>query len=155
MQPPCPAVFQLCDEDHASRFGAALGLCLLPGDTVLLQGPLGAGKSHIARAAIRALAGARTEVPSPTFTLVQVYDGPLCEIWHADLYRLTDPEEVVELGLLDAMEQNIALVEWPERLGPYAPTGAMRLRLEYQGDARLATLTGARDGTIAALRAVA
>lgn len=154
MQPPS-AIFQLEDDAHSARFGAALGRCLRPGDTVLLQGPLGAGKSHIARAAIRALVGADTDVPSPTFTLVQVYDGPLCEIWHADLYRLTGPDEVVELGLHDAMEQAIALVEWPERLGADVPAGAVWLRLEYEGNARQATLTGARDGIIAALRAVA
>ena len=153
MQPP-NAEFHLDDETHSARFGAALGLCLRPGDTVLLQGPLGAGKSHIARAAIRALVGADIDVPSPTFTLVQVYDGPLCEIWHADLYRLTGPDEVVELGLSDAMEQAIALVEWPERLGADVPEDAIWLRLDYQGDARRATVTGARDQILVALRAV-
>jgi tRNA threonylcarbamoyladenosine biosynthesis protein TsaE len=152
MSLPQAAEFLLDDEFRASQFGAALGLLLRPGDTVLLQGPLGAGKSHIARAAIRALCGVGTEVPSPTYTLVQVYDGPDCEIWHADLYRLTDPDEVVELGLVGAMEGAIVLVEWPDRLGPYLPDGAMRLELQPMGDARRAVLTGARAGVVQALR---
>jgi tRNA threonylcarbamoyladenosine biosynthesis protein TsaE len=146
------AEFLLDDDIRASRFGAALGLALRPGDTMLLQGPVGAGKSHVARAAIRALCGAGTEVPSPTFTLVQVYDGPDCDIWHADLYRLTDPDEVVELGLVEAMEGAIVLVEWPDRLGPYVPDGAMRLELQPLGDARRAVLTGARGDVVQALR---
>jgi tRNA threonylcarbamoyladenosine biosynthesis protein TsaE len=151
MSLPQAAEFLLDDEVRASQFGAALGLLLRPGDTVLLQGPLGAGKSHIARAAIRALCGAGTEVPSPTYTLVQVYDGPDCEIWHADLYRLTDPDEVVELGLVEAMEGGIVLVEWPDRLGPYVPDGAMRLELQPLGDARRVVLTGARGDLVGAL----
>lgn len=137
--------FQLADEEAARWFGARLGLCLRPGDTVLLEGPVGAGKSHIARAAIRAIAGETTEVPSPTFTLVQTYDGPDCEIWHADLYRLTSPAEVAELGLAEAMGRDIVLVEWPDRLGPDRPANAMRLTLSPQGDARLARLQGAPD----------
>ncbi len=98
--------------------------------TLLLEGPVGAGKSHVARAAIRALAGAATEVPSPSFTLVQVYDTPEGEIWHADLYRLTDPAEVEELGLVGAMGQAIVLVEWPDRLAGLRPPDAVTLRLE-------------------------
>ncbi len=135
--------FLLADEDQATAFGAALGAALRPGDTLLLSGPVGAGKSHIARAAIRALCGAATEVPSPSFTLVQVYDGPSCEVWHADLYRLTGPDEVVELGLLDAMAQDIVLIEWPDRLGDLAPARAIRLDLSVEGDARRARLSQA------------
>lgn len=146
------AEFLLEDETRASRFGAALAARLRPGDTLLLQGPVGAGKSHIARAVIRALCGERTEVPSPTFTLVQVYDGPDCEIWHADLYRLTDPDEVVELGLTDAMGLAIVLVEWPDRLGPYLPAGAIRLTMESAGNARRAVLSGATPAMAQALR---
>lgn len=148
--PPIKVLLE--DEACASRFGAALARHLRPGDTVLLQGPVGAGKSHIARAGIRALCGEGTEVPSPTFTLVQVYDGPDCEIWHADLYRLTDPDEVVELGLVEAMGSAILLVEWPDRLGPYLPPDAIRLQLEPQGEARLARLDNAPPGLVAALR---
>ncbi len=152
MPPKTTAAFLLEDEDRANRFGAALARLLRPGDTLLLDGPVGAGKSHIARAAIRALCGPETEVPSPTFTLVQVYDGPGCEIWHADLYRLTDPDEVVELGLVEAMDSAILLVEWPDRLGAYAPDNALRLRLVPEGGARRAVLEGATPGMLAALQ---
>ncbi|MFZ1481251.1 MAG: tRNA (adenosine(37)-N6)-threonylcarbamoyltransferase complex ATPase subunit type 1 TsaE [Paracoccaceae bacterium] len=151
MRPPGSAEYLLCDEDQASRFGAALGRSLRAGDTVLLEGPVGAGKSHVARAAIRAIAGAATEVPSPSFTLVQTYPGPACEVWHADLYRLTSPEEVLELGLVDAMEEAIVLVEWPDRLGPCLPPHAIRLRLQPEGDARRALVCGARDELLKAL----
>lgn len=145
------AEFLLPDEEIARRFGAALGRALQPGMTVLLEGPVGAGKSHIARAAIRALAGETTEVPSPSFTLVQTYDTPRGEVLHADLYRLTGPDEVVELGLTEAMESAIVLVEWPDRLGDLAPPGAMRLTLQPEGEARRARLTGAPAPVLAAL----
>jgi tRNA threonylcarbamoyladenosine biosynthesis protein TsaE len=143
--------FLLSDEEMARRFGAALGLALRPGMTVLLDGPVGAGKSHIARAAIRALAGEATEVPSPSFTLVQTYDTPQGEVWHADLYRLTGPDEVMELGLPEAFQGAIVLVEWPDRLGALTPETAIRLSLRIEGDARRAVLTGAPADLLAAL----
>ncbi len=140
--PPNPAEFQLSSEDASSRFGAALGLALRPGMTVLLEGPVGAGKSHIARAAIRALVGAAVDVPSPSFTLVQTYEGPECDVWHADLYRLSNADEVIELGLSEAMDQAIVLVEWPDRLGRLTPPAALHLALSMAGDGRLASVTG-------------
>ncbi len=149
------AEFLLSDEEMARRFGAALGAALQPGMTVLLEGPVGAGKSHIARAAIRALAGAATEVPSPSFTLVQTYDSPRGEVWHADLYRLSGPDEVLELGLAEAMDSAIVLVEWPDRLGDLAPAGAMRLSLAVEAEARRARLSGAPASVLAALAGVA
>jgi tRNA threonylcarbamoyladenosine biosynthesis protein TsaE len=150
---PGPVIeFPLPDEESARRFGAALGHALRPGMTLLLEGPLGAGKSHIARAAIRALAGEETEVPSPTFTLVQTYDSPAGEIWHADLYRLGGPDEVEELGLVEAMATAIVLVEWPDRLGRRRPGEAAVLRLSHEGDGRRAWLQG-DAGLIGALRA--
>jgi tRNA threonylcarbamoyladenosine biosynthesis protein TsaE len=141
--PAAPVEFQLSSEDASGRFGAALGLGLHPGRTVLLEGPVGAGKSHIARAAIRALVGSAVDVPSPSFTLVQTYDGPECEIWHADLYRLTSADEVIELGLAEAMDQAIVLIEWPDRLGRLAPVHALRVVLSMAGDGRTAMVTGA------------
>ncbi|NKW91484.1 tRNA (adenosine(37)-N6)-threonylcarbamoyltransferase complex ATPase subunit type 1 TsaE [Rhodobacteraceae bacterium R_SAG9] len=118
---------------------------LLPGDVVLLEGPIGAGKTHFARSLIQSLLPVMEDVPSPTFTLVQVYDGPNSEIWHADLYRLSAPDEVVELGLTDAFEDAICLVEWPDRLAELAPENALKLRFEIapQEEHRTLTLTSA------------
>lgn len=140
----------LPDESAASAFGARLGHCLHPGMVILLEGPLGAGKTHLARAAIRTLCGAETEVPSPSFTLVQTYDGPDCEIWHADLYRLSHLSEVDELGLDAAMTRDIVLVEWPDRLG-LPPQGAVTLRLSPEGDGRRLEILGAAPGFLACL----
>lgn len=120
----------LADPAATDRAGAALGLVLRPGDTVLLHGPLGAGKSALARAAIKVRAGAETEVPSPTYTLVQSYEAPGLTLWHADLYRLGAPDEVAELGLEEAFADGVVFVEWPEKLGPWRPQRALTLSLE-------------------------
>ncbi|NPD14276.1 tRNA (adenosine(37)-N6)-threonylcarbamoyltransferase complex ATPase subunit type 1 TsaE [Xinfangfangia sp. D13-10-4-6] len=133
--------YHLHDEEEARLFGARFGLCLRPGMTVLLSGPVGAGKSHLARAAIRAMAGAEIDVPSPTFTLVQTYETEVAEVWHADLYRLSDASEIEELGLSAAIGHDILLIEWPDRLGPYTPEDAIRVTLSYQGEGRLLHLT--------------
>ncbi|WP_193172580.1 tRNA (adenosine(37)-N6)-threonylcarbamoyltransferase complex ATPase subunit type 1 TsaE [Nisaea nitritireducens] len=118
--------------------GACAGFAI-PGCTFLLSGGLGAGKSTFARAFVRALIGADEEVPSPTFTLVQQY-GPIdrggvdIEIWHADLYRLGDPDEVLELGLDEAFGTAICLIEWPDRLGSFAPNDAIELIFDFAAD---------------------
>jgi len=116
--------------DATARFAAALAPLLGPGDVILLEGGIGAGKTHFARALIQtrlALAGVVEDVPSPTFTLVQTYEDGQDEIWHADLYRLTHPDEVDELGLIDAFEDAICLVEWPDRLGSLTPQAALHI----------------------------
>lgn len=100
---------------------------LQPGDVLLLEGGIGAGKTHFARSLIQSLLLEPEDVPSPTFTLVQVYDGESCEIWHSDLYRLSDPDEAVELGLEEAFETAICLVEWPDRLADLTPQSALNL----------------------------
>lgn len=117
----------LSTADDTARLATRLGASLRAGDVLLLDGPIGAGKTHFARALIRSLLAAPEDVPSPTFTLVQSYDGPECEIWHSDLYRLGHPDEVVELGLTDAFDTAICLVEWPDRLGDLAPDSALTL----------------------------
>ncbi len=135
--------------------GAKLGAQLGRGDVVTLAGPLGAGKTMLARAAIRARTGApELEIPSPTFTLVQTYeatdDGPDdvsipggLEIWHADLYRLEQASGVAELGLEEAFAQAAVLVEWPDRLGPFLPPERLEIDLAYlEEGARRAVLTG-------------
>jgi tRNA threonylcarbamoyladenosine biosynthesis protein TsaE len=90
-------------------------------DVFLLEGPLGAGKSTFARAFIQYFIGCDSDIPSPTFTLVQTYNTPQHEIWHLDLYRLEDPEEIYELGWEEAIGHHLLLIEWPERLGHLKP----------------------------------
>jgi tRNA threonylcarbamoyladenosine biosynthesis protein TsaE len=114
------------------------------GDAILLQGPLGAGKTSFARAFIRAR-GLGHEVPSPSFTLVEIYDAEgALPVWHFDLYRLKSASEVTELGLDEALAEGVALVEWPERLGAALPAERLDLALAPGSDAgaRRATLTG-------------
>lgn len=123
----------LAGPEATDRIARQLAPMLGAGDVLLLHGPVGAGKSHFARALIRARLGAAEEVPSPSFTLVQVY-GAAPEIWHADLYRLSGPGEIAELGLEEAFDAAICLVEWPDRLGPLAPATALHLRFSPTSD---------------------
>ncbi|MGV8831684.1 MAG: tRNA (adenosine(37)-N6)-threonylcarbamoyltransferase complex ATPase subunit type 1 TsaE [Devosia sp.] len=137
-----PGIF-LPDDDATAALGAALAAELAPGDLVLLQGDLGAGKTALARAIIRALADdPALDVPSPTFALVQPYDTPRGAVLHADLYRLGDPREVDELGLLDNPDA-IVLVEWAERSPEItaAATLVVALTMPPGGDGRNAVLT--------------
>jgi len=126
---------------ETDALGVALARVCKPGDCILLSGQIGAGKSALARAFIRARLGENTEVPSPTFTLVQTYEDADCEIWHADLYRLSDPNEAVELGLTDAFEDHICLIEWPELLGDLVPDTALSIQINVTSSAHIATLT--------------
>lgn len=134
----------LPDEAATRRLGAALAAVLRAGDVVALDGDLGAGKTTLARGLIQALTGEGEPVPSPTFTLVQTYEIPAkrATVWHFDLYRLTDPEEVQELGWDEACADGICLVEWPERAGGHLPEDTLWLILEEQGEGRRAVLTG-------------
>lgn len=130
------------------ELGARLGAIIRPGDVIALTGPLGAGKTALARAAIRArLREPDIEAPSPTFTLVQTYMAPdLLEIWHVDLYRLERESDIAELGLEDAFSAGACLIEWPERLGAFLPAERLDISLTHSGGTRRAELTfrGAR-----------
>lgn len=124
----------LTHPDQASERAAALGSVLEPGDVILLSGDVGAGKTHFARSLIQSLLVVPQDIPSPTFTLVQTYDTRKGEVWHADLYRLTSPEEVEELGLVDAFDTAICLVEWPDRLASLAPSNALTIEISAGQD---------------------
>lgn len=130
--------------------GRALARLLRPGDVVALYGDLGAGKTALARALIRALPGplgaAEEEVPSPTFTLVQTYERQPAPVWHFDLYRLESAAEVEELGFSEALADGVSLVEWPERLGALLPADALCITLAFAAaGGRRARLEGGGD----------
>ena len=145
--PPAPWEFVLPEETATEDLGLFLSEFLLPGDLVALSGGLGGGKTTLARAVIRELAGdPGLEVPSPTFTLIQPYAAPDGRaIVHADLYRLRDPDELVELGFDEMAEEAITLVEWPDRMPPRdgpVLTVDLSLRAEFGPEARLARVDG-------------
>ena len=132
----------LPDLPDTEALGARIAGLLRPGDAVLLNGPLGAGKSALARALIRAAAGQPgLEVPSPSYTLVQEYRTRAGPLYHFDLWRLDGPGGVVELGW-DEARQGIVVVEWADRLGPLQPADALRITLAHDGAGRLAVLDG-------------
>jgi tRNA threonylcarbamoyl adenosine modification protein YjeE len=137
---------RLPDFAATRAFGGRLAALLHSGDVVALEGDLGAGKTELARSVIRALAGEPIPVPSPTFTLLQVYELPGLTVTHADLYRLADPGEVAELGLEEAWTDGVLLVEWPERAGDLLPAERLTVTLrhlpELSPDAREVEITG-------------
>ncbi|HEX5377599.1 MAG TPA: tRNA (adenosine(37)-N6)-threonylcarbamoyltransferase complex ATPase subunit type 1 TsaE [Phenylobacterium sp.] len=136
-----PDELALADEAATGRLGGAVARALRTGEAVCLTGPLGAGKSTLARALVRALTTAGEEVPSPTFTLVQFYEGDRLKIAHFDLYRLTDPDEAYEIGLDEALEDGCAVIEWPERLEGRLPADRLDIEILIDGEARRARLT--------------
>lgn len=123
-------------EAQTAAIGRRLASHLEPGDVVAISGPLGAGKSVLARAAIRALLqDPELEAPSPSFTLVQLYERRAgAPVWHVDLYRLASPEELVELGLEEAFESAITLIEWPKRAEGALPAARLCIRIERGGE---------------------
>ena len=126
----------LADEPATAALGARLGAAARSGDVIALVGDLGAGKTTLARGLIRHLTGPETEAPSPTFTLVQTYQGPAFPIWHFDLYRLENPGEARELGMEEAVD-GLALIEWPERLGRDLPAQRLEVQLSFGGPERI------------------
>ncbi|CCM77885.1 bifunctional tRNA (adenosine(37)-N6)-threonylcarbamoyltransferase complex ATPase subunit type 1 TsaE/phosphotransferase [Rhizobium mesoamericanum] len=152
MMTPIISLF-LKDEAETTRFGNDLALALRQGDCLALSGDLGAGKSSLARAFLRAMADDDDlEVPSPTFTLVQSYDLRI-PVSHFDLYRLGDPAELTELGFGEALQDGICLVEWPEMASEELPADRIALKLEHEGPGRRVTIA-APDKNAARIRRV-
>jgi tRNA threonylcarbamoyladenosine biosynthesis protein TsaE len=141
-----PIIVELPNEAATGALAAAIAGVSGRGDLIGLRGDLGAGKTTFARAFIRALGGGE-EVPSPTFTLVQLYHAETADIWHFDLYRLESPAEIWELGIEEALTDGISLIEWPERIADLLPDH--RLEIEFlfaeQPDARRAFLAAGAE----------
>ena len=144
-----PLIIDLADEAATAALGARLAAAAGPRDVLLLHGDLGMGKTALARGFVMSAAPETEEVPSPTFTLVQTYPTGRGAIWHFDLYRLKDPDEIWELGFEDALVDGILLIEWPDRLGGFAPRDRLDLTLSPGAtpDARQATLVSAGKST--------
>ena len=145
---PMPVIVCLPDLAATERLGGRLASVARAGDCILLEGSLGAGKTALARAFLRAAAGDPTlEVPSPSFTLVQIYDTKIGLVFHYDLWRLDGPGSLTELEWEDALD-SIVLVEWPDRLGALRPAKSLTITLRLGvGESREATLSG-WDGRI-------
>jgi tRNA threonylcarbamoyladenosine biosynthesis protein TsaE len=157
-RPDSPVTVALPDLAATAALGRRLALLLRPGDVVALKGDLGTGKTTLARGIVAALSPDATEVPSPTFTLVQTYPVLLgggaggrraCELWHFDLYRLDRPEQIYELGLEEALAEAISLIEWPELIERLLPRGkVLTISLHLGADgARSAVISGGTDWT--------
>lgn len=125
-------VIPLADPAATAALGRALGKNLGAGDVIFLHGELGAGKTTLARGLIEIVAG-ETDTPSPTYNIVQIYEGPGFDVWHVDLYRLKAAEEAFELGLDEAFRSAVCLVEWPERLQGVLGGPGLAVRLEPDG----------------------
>jgi tRNA threonylcarbamoyladenosine biosynthesis protein TsaE len=136
-----PFTFTSHSPDETAELAQRLAVHLRPGDVILLEGHIGGGKTHFARSLIQSLLTTPEDVPSPTFTLVQTYDTPDFEIWHSDLYRLSHPDDVFELGLTETFETAVCLVEWPDRLGDLVPKQSLTLGFSASDAAELRTIT--------------
>ncbi len=135
--PPTP----LPTPDELNAFGYALSRILRVGDLVTLRGELGSGKTSLSRAIIQGL-GVDEDVPSPTYTLVQTYLAPEFEIWHFDLYRLEVEQDFWALGIEEALERGVSLIEWPERIHSLLSGSELDLQLEFADTGRILTAKG-------------
>lgn len=133
--------YDLPDEAATLALGQKLATHLKPADIVAMRGDLGAGKTTLSRGIIVALTG-ESEVPSPTYTIIQTYEGDDSEIWHCDLYRIENPDDILELGLLDAFEDSICLIEWPDKMGDYLPDNIITISIRFNGTGRTVTIDG-------------
>jgi len=134
-----PRRLHLPDVGATAALARRVASLAAPGDVIALKGELGCGKTYFARAFI-----GEEDVPSPTFTLVQIYDRPQGRVWHFDLYRLEVPEQAIELGIEEAFASGISLIEWPERLGRLLPAEHLEIALHFTAapEARDAVIAG-------------
>lgn len=137
---------RIVSEDSMLKLGSKLAEVLVVGDVLALTGDLGAGKTTLSRGIIQALCG-DIEVPSPTYTIIQTYETQDFELWHCDLYRLNKPDDIFELGLFEAMEENVCIIEWPDRMGEHLLTSALTIDIQFDHEGRSLTLTGADHWT--------
>lgn len=145
--PHAPLLYRANSPGATDRLAQKIAPLARPGDVITLEGGLGAGKSHFARAFIQCLCGQDTHVPSPTFALVQPYDAPNLTLYHFDLYRLESPQELEELGFWDALDEGASLIEWPQKGGDAVPLTGLAITLApgEDGEQRLITLVPGSD----------
>ena len=124
----------LVNQSETEQIAQKLSALLQAGDVIALWGDLGAGKSTLSRAMVQSLCGSDTNVPSPTFTLVQTYDVGEFDLWHMDMYRLNEPDEAYELGIEDAFATSCCLIEWPDKLGYILPQKRIDIVMAYDTD---------------------
>jgi tRNA threonylcarbamoyladenosine biosynthesis protein TsaE len=144
MKPDSLTLHLACEAETSALVKTFAPFCRR-GGVILLKGEIGAGKSFFSRALILELLEIPEDIPSPTFTIVQTYTAPDLEIWHCDLYRLTSPDEAFELGLEDAFETALCLIEWPEKLAGVTPSDALTMTFQHTDSdtARNVTLNSA------------
>ena len=140
MYVPATGDFRLNTAADTEKFGAAVAGALRKGEAVCLTGPLGAGKSVLARGLIRRIAPQEADIPSPTFTLAQFYRGEKLAVAHFDLYRLARADEAFELGLDEALAEGAAVIEWAEKLGRHLPRNRLDIEMAVDGEARHVSL---------------
>jgi tRNA threonylcarbamoyl adenosine modification protein YjeE len=134
---------ELPDAAATTKFGAQIGRRMRGHDVVCLRGGLGVGKTSFSRGLIQELCGPM-EVPSPTFTLVQTYTAPAFDIWHFDLYRLETAEDIWELGIEDALDGGVCLIEWPDRIENMLNGDELNIDFGFSGQGRTAMLSGGK-----------
>jgi len=137
----------LADEAATTAFATSLAKLAEPGDVIALRGTLGVGKTVFARAFIRRLTEAGEEVPSPTFTLVQTYESDVAPVYHFDLYRIEEPDEVYELDIEDAFAEGISLIEWPNRMEALLPCERLDVEIRHGDKDGARTLTLSAEGS--------
>lgn len=127
-------IFHSLTLEKIEELARQIALRLYPGMSLCFYGDLGAGKTTFARSVLETLDPALEEVPSPTFTLVQYYSTLVGQVWHCDFYRLKNAEEIFELGMEEAFDSEICLIEWPEKIHPYLPLNRIDIHIKICSD---------------------